>query len=142
MNERDFELGGKKFKLSKIDVFKQFHIVRRVAPLLGELLPAVQGMKVTNFEALSEDQKLDSLAKIASPVMMGLAKLSDADSEFVLFGLLNAVEVQQSSGGWAKVASGSLLMIQDFELPALINIAGRAFMYNLSGFFAALPRQN
>jgi hypothetical protein len=84
---------------------------------------------------------MNEMAKIVSPIMMGLSKLSDQDSEFVLFGLLASVEVQQAAGNWARVATPTMVMIQDLELPQLLQIAGRAFMYNLSGFFGALPRQ-
>jgi hypothetical protein len=60
----------------------------------------------------------------------------------VLFGLLASVEVQQAAGNWARVSSNSMLMIQDIELPILLQIAGRAFMFNLAGFFGALPHQS
>ncbi len=142
MTDRDFSLGGRNFKLRKIDAFKQFHIVRRISPLLAELLPSMQGIqKVKGFEGFSEDEKLEQIAKFAAPLMTGLSKLSDADAEFVLYGLLAAAEVQQQAGNWAQVSTGSMLMIQDLELPMLLQIAGRAFMFNLSGFFSALPRQ-
>lgn len=145
MSERDFEIGTRKFKLHKIDAFKQFHIVRRIAPILADLLPAMKDIQRINKEAdqMSETEKLDEFAKIAAPLMTGLSKLSDEDSNRVLFGLLSAVEVQQgANGGWAKVATDSMLMMQDLELPVLLQIAGRAFMFNLSGFFAVLPRQS
>lgn len=143
MSDRDFEMGGRKYKLCKIDAFKQFHIVRRIGPILSELLPAMQKMEsVKNFDALPESGKLEQIAKFAAPVMMGLSKLSDADADLVLFGLLSSVEMQQPTGNWAKVASNSMLMIQDLELPFLLQIAGRAFMFNLSGFFGALPHQS
>jgi hypothetical protein len=143
MSDRVFSIGDKEFQLSKINAFKQFHIVRRVAPILADLLPAMKSVqKVSDSKALTEDQKLDQFAEIAAPLMNGLSKLSDADSELVLYGLLNAVEVKQTSGNWARVASGSSLMIQDMELPMLLQIAGRAFMYNLAGFFAGLPKSS
>lgn len=142
MSDRDFEIGGRKFKLSKIDAFKQFHIVRRIGPLLSDLLPAMKDAgKLKNMDALSEEEKLDQVAKFAAPLMAGFSKLGDADADLVLYGLLNAVEVQQPAGNWAKVASGSMLMIQDFELPILLQLAGRAFVFNLSGFFTALPHK-
>lgn len=142
MSDREFEVGGKKFKLSKIDAFKQFHIVRRVAPILADLLPAIKEMsKVSKKSAeLSESEKIEQFAQIASPLMMGLSKLSDEDSNRVLLGLLSSVEIQQTTGNWTYIARGELLMIQDLELPTLLQIAGRAFMYNLSGFFAVLPQ--
>lgn len=143
MTDRDFEIGGRKFKLCKIDAFKQFHIVRRIGPLLSDLLPAMRDAdKLKNIEALSEGERLEQVAKFAGPVMNGLSKLSDADSELVLFGLLASVEMQQATGNWSKVASNSMLMIQDLELPVLLQIAGRAFVFNLAGFFGALPQKS
>lgn len=143
MTDRDFDIGGRKFKLCKIDAFKQFHIVRRIGPLLADLLPAMKDMgNAKAVENMSESQKLDHFAKIAAPIMTGLSKLSDADADLVLFGLLAAVEVQQAAGNWARVSTGSMLMIQDMELPILLQLAGRAFAFNLSGFFGGLPHQS
>lgn len=136
MSDRDFEIGGKKFKLLKIDTFKQFHVVRRIAPILAELLPAMKDGPA------AKGTDLDKVAAFVSPIMNGLSKLSDADADFVLINLLSAVEVQQSAGNWAKVAQGGMLMIQDFELPVLLQIAGQSFMFNLSGFFGALPHKS
>lgn len=144
MTERDFEIGTRKFKLGKLDAFKQFHIVRRMGPILSNLLPVIKSAqkgKKKDFESLSEAEKFDQIAQFAGPLMNGLAGLSDADADLVLFGLLSSVEMQQVQGNWAKVSTPSMLMIQDLELPVLLNIAGRAFMFNLSSFFAALPNQ-
>lgn len=142
MSDRDFDFAGRHFKLNKIDPFKQFHIVRRIGPILSDLLPAMKEQsKLENPDSMTADEKLDALAKIAGPVMTGLSKLSDADAELVLFGLLASVEIQQTAGNWAKVATNSMLMIQDLELPMLLQIAARAFMYNLASFFSALPQK-
>lgn len=137
----EFSIGERNFKLNKINALKQFHIARRIAPILADILPAMSDIqRVTKLEGLSESQKLDEFAKIAAPFMNGISKLSDADADKVLYGLLSSVEMQQSIG-WAKVSTETMLMIQDLELPQLLQIAGRAFAYNLSGFFTALPRQ-
>lgn len=138
--ENEFEIGSAKYKLRKVDAFKQFHIVRRMAPILGELIPALKGLgKMSEFESLPEDQKFDQIATIVTPIMNGLSKLSDSDSEFVLKGLLASVE-GQVGGAWSPIAKGEMLMRSDLDLPILIQLAGRAFMFNLSGFFAVLPR--
>lgn len=143
MSDRDFQIGSRKFKLNKIDAFKQFHIVRRISPILADLLPSLGEFKKISEkgESISESDKLDSFAKLAAPLMNGLSKLSDVDADRVLFGLLSSVEVLQTTGNWAKVSSDSMLMIQDMELPILLQIAGRAFMFNLADFFAALPNK-
>lgn len=136
--ENSFELNGRKFKLNKIDPFKQFHVVRRIAPILSEMLPSMKGAAAKDIDKLSEEEKLDLVTKFAGPIMMGLSRLSDADADYVLYCLLSSVEMQQSAGNWAKVATNSMLMLQDLELAQLLNIGGRAFMFNLSGFFAVL----
>ena len=143
--DREFELNGKNFKLNKINAFKQFHIVRRISPILAELLPVLEDFnkKQKATGGAVENQSFEEVAKIASPIMLGLSKLSDEDSDKVLYGLLASVEMQQGSGGWAKVAvdgNPPMLMMQDMELPILMQVAGRAFFYNLSGFFNVAPR--
>ncbi len=139
MGEREFSISGKNFKLCKIDAFKQFHIVRRIGPILSDLLPALKDAKKFQKSSLSEDDKFEAIAKLAGPLMTGVAKLSDSDADLVLFGLLASVEMQQAPGNWAKVANNGMLMFQDMELPLMMQLAGRAFMFNLAGFFTALP---
>jgi hypothetical protein len=136
----DFELGGRKFKIGKLNVFKQFHVVRRIAPVLADMLPVMGDLqKATKNNQKSEDEKFQEVASILAPILKGFSKLSDQDSEFVLYGLLSAVEVQLGNS-WTKIATDNLLMVQDFDLPALLQIAGRSFMANLSNFFAVLPQ--
>jgi hypothetical protein len=133
-----FEIGSKKFKISKLNAMKQYHVVRRIAPILGELLP---GLSVAaKNKSQTEEAQLEQIAAFVTPIMNGLSKLSDKDAEFVLFGLLSCVEVQQSEGNWARLVSGDVLMFDTIELPILMQAAGRAFMYNMTGFFGALQR--
>lgn len=135
----DFEIGGRKFKTGKMNVFKQFHVVRRISPILSDLVPAIgEIQKLAKGGEKTESEKFDEMAVILSPFLSGFSKLSDADSEFLLYGLLSSVEVQ-INGAWMKVATDTMLMVQDMELPALLQIAGRAFVFNLQGFFAVLP---
>lgn len=136
--QNEFEIGNVKFKLRKINAFKQFHIVRRVGPLLAEMLPAMkQIMKAKDDNDLSEDKKFDKFAEIAAPIMTGLSKLTDEDADKVLNGLLSAVEMQQSAGNWASIVVNDMMMIQNLELPVMLQLAGRSFMFNIAGFFPA-----
>jgi hypothetical protein len=141
MAERDFEIGGRKFKLNKIDTFKQFHIVRRLAPILGDIIPIAQKLHKLQKENMTEDEMLESVVQLSGPIMAGISSLSDQDANLVLLGLCSSVEVQQMpTGNWAFVARDAGLMIQDLELPVLLQIAGRAFAYNLAGFFNSMPQ--
>jgi hypothetical protein len=141
MNERDFSLGDKKFQLSKIDAFKQFHIVRRLGPILGDIIPVAQKLKNLGTEGISEEQKLEQSSQLLSPIMTGLSKLSDADANLVLLGLLSSVSIHQPEfNNWAKVATGETLSFSNLGLPTLFQLAGRAFFFNLSDFFSIAPQ--
>lgn len=122
----ELELDGHTYRVGKLDARAQFHIVRRLAPVLGELAPALQGGK----------GGLDALPPIATAV----AKLSDADADYCIFGLLKVVNRKQPNGlGWGPVATENLLMYDDIGMTQMLKLAWEALTFNMSGFFAALP---
>lgn len=121
----EFDLEGRTYKVSKIDARTQFHIIRRLAPVLGEIAPALQGKG-----------GLDALPPLANAV----AKLTDEDADYVIFGLLKAVVRKQDQGlGWGSVTTGEQMMYDDITMPSMLKLAWQAFSFNMSGFFAALP---
>lgn len=121
----EFELEGRTYRANKIDARTQFHIVRRLAPVLGEIAPALQGKG-----------GLDALPPLANAV----AKLTDSDADYVIFGLLKAVVRKQDQGlGWGPVATGEQLMYDDITMPLMLKLAWQSFSFNMSGFFADLP---
>lgn len=121
----EFELEGRTYRANKIDARAQFHIVRRLAPVLGEIAPALQGKG-----------RLGALPPLANAV----AKLTDSDADYVIFGLLKAVVRKQDQGlGWGPVATGEQLMYDDITMPLMLKLAWQSFSFNMSGFFAALP---
>lgn len=140
--DNSFSIGGIEFKFRKLDVFKQFHVARKIAPLLADILPAMKKVKdLSDKPEISESEKFDQFAELAQPFVAGLAKLPDAESEKLLKTLLSSVDIKDGLGVWSAVSTESMIMHQNLELPVLLQLAGKAFMHNLSGFFAALPRQ-
>lgn len=140
--DADVLIGDKKFKLNKINALIQFHIIRRIGPLLSELMGVMAQIAKKNVDGMSEDDKLSEFAKIANPIMAGLSKLSDTDSEYVLFRLLASVEMHQPQFNmWAKVAADTGILMQDLEIAVLMQLATKALMFNLKGFFSLLPQQ-
>lgn len=139
----EFDLGGRKFKLNKINAMVQFHIVRRIGPLITELISVMGQISKKNVEGMTEEEKVMEFGKLATPIMMGLSKLSDQDSEYVLYRLLAAVEVHQPQFNvWSHVARAeSGIMFQDIELPVIMQVAARSLMFNLKGFFSLLPQK-
>lgn len=137
----EFEFDGQSYRLSKLNTMVQHHVVRRISPILAELLPALQKAG-TKKDAQDEAEMAAALADIGSPVMEGLSKLSDKDYEYVLLKLLSGVEIQQKDFKlWNKVANDSGIIYPDIvDFATSLMLAGRALSYNLTGFFSLLTR--
>ncbi len=135
------EVGGRRFLISKVDAFKQFHIARRLGPILTDLLPRMQKIAAAAKLAKADDKNgFSELVEIGVPVINGLSKLSDEDADYVLHGLLSAVQMEQGPA-FVKVYANGVLMIQDLPLNQMLQLAAQAFAHNLGDFFGALPRQ-
>ncbi len=122
----EIEIEGRAYRINKIDARSQFHIVRRLAPVLGKIAPAVQGVK----------GGMESLPALAGAI----ADLSDEDADYVLFGLLKALSRKQDQGlGWGPVVTGTSIMYDDITMSTMLKLAWEALSFNMSGFFAAMP---
>ena len=114
----DFQVKGINYKAGKMPAMKQFHIVRRCAPLLAGIT--------------DKDKALES-------IFNGIGNLKDEDADYILFGLLSCVQRDRSPNGWANVSTGTSLMFDDIDLGAMLQIAAKAFQENYAGFLDAVP---
>ena len=126
----EFEHKGVVYKAGKLNAMRQFHVVRRLAPLLATLTGS--GIKPGQAE--------DTLVALLEPLAELLGSMSDADAEYVLMACLSTAERKQAAGGWAKVVAGDQLMFEDIDMAAMLHIAWQVLQHNLSGFFAGLPQ--
>jgi hypothetical protein len=123
-------IDGIEYKAGKIDARKQFHIVRRLAPVMSSIAPeASKGGDV--FSAMAD----------------AISKLSDDDADYVIFGLLETVTRKQPNGlGWAKCTTGKVLVFDDIGMSAMLKLAYHSFQENMTDFFSvfqsALNGQN
>lgn len=144
--KKDFQAVGRRFKVMKMRVKLQFHVVRKLAPVLMEMFPAMQHIAKENLGGASSEEQLESIAKFLNPILMGMSALNDKESEWVLDALLSTVEMEQPGlNTWAPLVvetgdKGFLMMIQDLELPVLLYAAGHAFGVNITSFFGVLQQ--
>lgn len=136
---QEVEIDGKKYRTSKLDAFKQYHLMRKLLPLfsgLGESFarqaPVMNGngeVPQTNFWA--------SLAPVASAI----SEMSMEDSEWILKTCLTAVSVHNGRS-WAPLTTPSgQLMFEDTEMTTLVQIALTVVQDNLGNFFP-VPQLN
>ena len=124
------EVGGNSYRIGRLDARKQFHVARRLAPIL----PALGGMKTGK----------DMMMSIA-PVAEALSKMSEEDTDYVLDTCLAVCQRIQGNGqGAPLMARGGGLMFQDIDMPQMIQLTIQVLRENLAGFFpaaAAEPQQ-
>lgn len=128
------------YQFGKISALAQFHIVRRLAPMIGEIIPAVTAIsKKGNLDPKDLANSEESL-KLLEPVISSISKLSDSDANYVIFELLKPVSRKvTNAGGWAKVVNGEHFMYDDIDMPTMLRLCGFSLMHNLGGFISALP---
>ncbi len=131
----EFEINGQKYRAGKMDAFKQFHVSRRIAPIIPTLIPV--------FVKLSQDGSLLSdfagLADVLAPFADGLSNLSDEASEYVIASCLSVVQREQGKN-WAAVwsTSGNVCMFDDMDLSVMIQIVIRVIQESLGPFIRGL----
>jgi hypothetical protein len=125
----EFELEGQTYKAEKINAINQFHILRRLMPVLGNVAPFLNNEGLNGFDALP-------------PLADAIGKLSDSDSEYVIYGLLKSITRKEPSGmGWSQIHNGHDIMFLDIKtnMKIMMSLAINAFKFNMSGFFSELP---
>lgn len=124
----EFTISGNTYKAGKLDAFKQFHVARRIAPVLSGL-----GVFI-------EVAKVDPLAAVG-PVAEAIGKMTDADSEYVIYTCLGVVQRKQPGVnlGWGPVTSSGGMMYDDIDMAVMLQLVWHVLQVNLAGFLNALP---
>lgn len=120
------EVGGQKYRIGRIDARKQFHVARRLAPLLAGMSNAFGGNtgKTAGFE------------KFIVPLTDALSGMSDEDVDYVLDICLGVCQrVQPNGQGAPVIARGGGLMFEDIDMGQMIQLAVKVIQENLGGFF-------
>lgn len=146
----EITLNGVRYSSVKLDVFKQFHIARRLAPVvlsLGMGAALMMKFKEANTSATPKAEgaeaqdDLIALASAGKPIADVLAAMSDTDSEYVLKLCLGSVSREITGGvGWGPLLnSAGSVMYNDLGLVQMLQLAHAVVMENLGNFMPAPP---
>lgn len=122
----EVSINGHEYSIGKLSAFDQFHVARRLAPLLA----AAAGGLGPNGKPAAEE--LDP-----SAILAALSAIKDEDVEFIFNTCLKAAERRQS-GAWAKVRRDGTTMFE-LSLPELLQVCAKVFEVNLGNFTSGLP---
>lgn len=131
MSEPD--IGGHTYSIGKLDAFLQFHVVRRLGPLVADAALAVRAIK--------SDQAAGREALLRT-VLADLSKLPEDDANYVLKTCLGVVTRKRAiDNGWDKILAptGALMFPAEIDMSVMLQIVWHVLMDNLASFLNALP---
>ncbi|MBR8380711.1 hypothetical protein KDW20_33570 [Burkholderia cenocepacia] len=159
----EIELSGKRYQIGRLSAMQQFHVSRRIAPIIPSMIPVMmkfyteieRSRNATANAALAAlvadagasgtvEQRdvlglVDSIAPVLQPFADALAGLKDEDAEYVFGTCLSVVE-RQHQNGWAKVwsASHKTSMFDDMDMGSMLPLVVRVVVENLGPFISGL----
>jgi hypothetical protein len=146
----EFIVGEHHYRARKMNAFQQFHVARRLAPVISEVLTMgdlLAKAGVVAPPADGEEPPAPDLGKLIVPFADALSKVSDGDCNYVLGACLSMVQRQQGGNGqgpatWADIWSerAKAMMFEDINaMPPMMEIVMHVLQDNLLGFFGAAP---
>lgn len=142
----ELEIGGNAYRINSMPAMTQFHVMRKLGPVLPGIVPVLAQAAAALPQADGQEDggtmtTVDGVAAIAMaarPLLDGLAAMADADAEYVINHCLSAV-MRRDSGGksWNAVSRDGVTMFDDIDLMTSMQIVWAVLRENYTGFFRA-----
>ena len=142
----ELEIGGNTYRINSMPAMTQFHVMRKLGPVLPGIVPVLAQAAATLPQSDSQEADgamatVDGVAAIAmaaQPLLDGLASMADADAEYVINHCLSAV-MRRDAGGksWSAVSRDGVTMFDDIDLMTSMQIVWAVLRENYTGFFRA-----
>ncbi|MDD2775510.1 MAG: hypothetical protein PHU06_06115 [Gallionella sp.] len=145
----EFEINGRTFRSTKMNVFEQLHVARKLLPLLGTLMDQFNeaDFKSAELDAPEPVDEVDvaapspasrkTMAKVITAIGTALSNLSQEDTESVLGSCLSVVTIRQAKDSWVKIwnKEAKRLQFEDLTLIDLLLISQKVIEENVGNFF-------
>lgn len=123
-------VSGVEYSLGRLDAMKQFHVVRRVVPIMVET-----GVSIADLSKIGSSLDDEStMLRVMGVAMKAVSKMTDEDVEYVINACL-AVVSRRTGDVMAPVMSGAHRMFADMDMAILIQLTVEVLKENLAGFF-------
>jgi hypothetical protein len=133
---REYSSDGRQFVIGNLDPLRAFHVVRKIAPLVGslrEFIPYITGMSVF------DPNDLETMTTLAEPIAKALAEMPEADANYVIFTSLSVVHVRlpEQGNALAPLTAGTSFMFDWITMPMMVRLVIQAVLENGGGFIPA-----
>lgn len=145
MQGPEIKLKGVSYRIGRINAIQQFHVSRRVAPILATLGLSL-GPELLEHLKDKRGWTVDEVLPSIGPLSHILAGMSDEHVDYVLATCLGAVTRCQPNMGprnsdlWAPVtaAGGRDMAFEDIDMPTMVRLCIAVMEHNLMDFWKEL----
>lgn len=133
------EVGGQGYRVTALNARTQFHVLRRLAPLLTKAQPlfaAVQAIRGQGAQDVTADAMLsDDVLGAFAPMAELIASLPDQELDYVMDKCLAACHRKVGEVFRPVANMQGQLMFQDINLPTQLRLVGEVIMLSLGNFW-------
>lgn len=125
-------LDNRQYSIGKLDVFQQFHVARRMAPLMMALLGAVRSTPGSTDSV--PDVSLDATSGALADA---LSTMKEEDVNYVLYSCLSVVKVVENGNSLVGLydKNSKMLRYSDITMQTMLALAINVIQDNLGSFF-------
>jgi hypothetical protein len=127
----EIQIGEHSYTIGKLTAMQQFHVARKLAPLLGSF---VSKAKSAGIEGKQDREELFA-DMVLGPMAEAIAGMSDETAEFIIFNCLSVVKRKEGSVLSPVKGPGNTLMYQDLDFTDMLRIVVEVIKQNLATFF-------
>lgn len=136
----EFSLNGAQYSASKLSVFDQLKVSRKLLPLIAKLVSDADILKnAVKDKKADKEHIFKTLETVLPKIADALADMPDESVNAILYPCLKVVMRKSTAGNWTAIFMGDQLMFDDIDLFAMLGIVGRVVVDNLENFLRALP---
>lgn len=154
MSAVNVEINGHIYNVGKLDVMRQFHVARRLAPAvwalarsagavlknaLPEGVPMTFENVVKGLKGVEDGALIGLVVEAGGPLVDVFASMTDTDSQYIINACLSVCTREVPDVGWQVVyVEGSGVMFHDIEIAEMMQLVFATIRHNIGNFIPAL----
>lgn len=132
----DLTIGDQTYRIGKLNAMQQWHVARRWMPVA-----MATGVGLMNASCAEDDTAAgDAMMTMLSGMTDALAKMSDADSDYVVKSCLSVCQRKQGEQFAPVCAGGGGIMFEDIDVSVMMRLVLAVIKeHRLGDFMSVLP---
>lgn len=139
------EINGIDYSIGRLNAVDQFHVSRKIAPIVPKLMPIItevaKGDLTKVLESINQDEDgnlsdlgdLQPLADALSPLMDAIAQMPEDDVNYIIYKCLSVAK-----RGSAAVCRNNTIMFDDIDMTQVLPLVIATIRINLGNFIQGL----